>query len=348
MHVDRTPLISSLALSLLLAVVTGGPLRAQSHHHQDYDDVDPWAGVTPAETGPDSTTVANFLRSLETSDPLLCQFVVHNLGNNWSHQDGRYRTGNLEAEETHEAARQRLSRPVTDPAALAHLGQSLGNQHACVRRAAARMLGQSQREQALRLLLEALRHEETRVREAAALGLADAENPAAFHDLTRALRDRDQAVVRMTAYALGELEDARAVKPLGELLGAADARTRAAAADALGEIEDIRATGRLGRLVSDADPGVRMAAVRALGEIEDHRAAGALAEALRDKTVAVRREAAEALGEVESPKAAPARALRSDSSAHCTRRRAPGHRRLGPRGDRRPGRASSAEHRLSQ
>ena len=64
MHVDRRPLVSALVLGLLLWVATGGALRAQSHRYQDYDDVDPWAGVRTAETGPDSATVANFLRSL--------------------------------------------------------------------------------------------------------------------------------------------------------------------------------------------------------------------------------------------------------------------------------------------
>lgn len=87
-----------MALALVLSG-TGAALDAQTHR-DDYDDVDPWAGVTPRETGPDSAAVAGFLKALATSDPVLCQFVVNNLGNNWSSRDGDYKAGNLKAEET--------------------------------------------------------------------------------------------------------------------------------------------------------------------------------------------------------------------------------------------------------
>ena len=291
---------------LVLTALGGGPLDAQSRHEHHYDEVDPWAGVGPREQGPDSAAVAGFFKALASSDPLICQFAVNNIGNNWGPQHGEYETGKLAGENSLEAARRTLNRPVNDAAAISLLSHSLGNQDPCMRRGAAEMLGRSGNEQAVRQLRGALRHESARVREAAALGLASAEDATAFHDLTRALHDRERAVVRMAAYALGELEDARAVKPLGELLRSSDAETRATAANALGEIEDIRVTDRLTPLVRDADPRVRMAAVEALGEIEDHRASGALADALRDREVDVRRAAAEALGEVESPKSADA------------------------------------------
>ena len=54
---------------------TATSLHAQSHP-PDYDDVDPWVGVTPAERGPDSSAVARFLTSLSTIDPVVCQFAV--------------------------------------------------------------------------------------------------------------------------------------------------------------------------------------------------------------------------------------------------------------------------------
>jgi len=303
MKQERPPLATSAAFLLLLLSRVGTPLYAQSHHN-DYDEVDPWAGVKPPNPGPDSSAVAGFLSSLAVAEPVVCQFVVHSIGNNWGDWDGQYQPGSLKAEGVVERARQALSRRVTDPAALSHLAHALGDQRSCVRRAAARMLGQSEEAGAVQQLREALRREGARVREAAALGLADAEDPAAFHDLTRALGDREPAVVRMAAYALGELEDARAVKPLSALLRSGDAETRAAAATSLGEIEDIRATDRLTPLVRDSDPRVQIAGVEALGEIEDHRATGALTEALHDNVVEVRRAAAEALGELESLRAA--------------------------------------------
>ena len=303
MNHDRLPLATSTALVLLLLSRVGTPLHAQSHR-DDYDEVDPWAGVTPPSRGPDSSAVAGFLKSLAVADPIVCQFAVTAIGNNWGNWGDDYPTGNLKDEENQEARRETLSRPVADPVAIALLIESLGSPHACVRRASARMLGRSGEPEAVRQLRGALRDGDGRVREAAALGLASAQDFGAFHDLARALHDREQPVVRMAAYALGELEDARAVKPLGELLGAGDPDTRATAAAALGEIEDIRATERLAPLVRDRETRVRLAAVNALGEIEDHRATGALIAALRDKDVNVRRAAAEALGEVEDPEAA--------------------------------------------
>ena len=296
-------LASSAALVLPFLVGIWTPLRAQAHD-QDYDNADPWTGVRPEKRGPDSTAVSGFVRALEVSDPVLCQFAVTAIGNNWGHWDDDYPTGNLKDEESQEARRETLSRPVADPAAIAVLIESLGSPQACVRRASARMLGRSKEQEAVRQLRGALRDGSGRVREAAALGLASAQDFGAFHDLARALHDKEKPIVRMAAYALGELEDARAVKPLGELLRADDPDTRATAAAALGEIEDIRATERLAPLVQDRETRVRLAAVKALGEIEDHRGTGALTAALRDKDLGVRRAAAEALGEVEDPKAA--------------------------------------------
>lgn len=293
----------STALALLLATGAWSPIHAQ-RHGDDYDDADPWSGARLDERGPDSAAVVVLIRGLAASDPVICQFAVASLGNTWGHRDDEYPTGNLKDEETQEAKREILSRPVKDPAAMGLLIEALGSPNTCVRRASARMLGRSGAPETVRPLRNALRAEDARVREAAALGLANAEDPSAFHDLARALHDREQPVVRMAAYALGEMEDARAVKPLADLLRANDPDIRATAAAALGEIEDIRATDRMVPLVRDRETRVRLAAVRALGEIEDHRATGAIMTALRDQDVAVRRAAAEALGEVEDPKAA--------------------------------------------
>ncbi|HEV8177288.1 MAG TPA: HEAT repeat domain-containing protein [Gemmatimonadales bacterium] len=130
------------------------------------------------------------MRRLTTSDPLICQFAVASLGNNWEHWDDEYPTGNLKDEETQEAKRETLGRPVTDPSAIALLVEALGSPNTCVRRASARMLGQSGTQETVRPLRSALRARDWRVRETAALGLASAEDPGAFHDLAGALKDR--------------------------------------------------------------------------------------------------------------------------------------------------------------
>jgi len=105
----------------------------------------------------------------------MCQLAVSAVGNDWSHGDDDHRTGILQGESPEEAARQTISRPVTDGGALAVLAEALTHEDSCVRRAAASMLGESGETQAVRLLRNALRQGNPRVREAAALGLADAE-----------------------------------------------------------------------------------------------------------------------------------------------------------------------------
>jgi HEAT repeat protein len=299
---QRATLVASAAALFLLGS-TATPTSAQGPH-SDYDDVDPWVGFQSPEPAADSAAVARFLKALAASDPLVCQLSVSSIGNHWGPGDDALQIGLLAGETRLTRERDALGRSITDPAALGLLSSTLSDPNPCVRRAAARLLGNSETAESVRQLRTALRSRDPRMREAAALGLADAEHPASLHDLAQALKDSDQSVIRMAAYALGELEDARAVKPLGQLLSSKDAATRATAAWALGQIEDIRSAERLTPLVKDNDPGVRLAAVEALGEIEDYRSTGALTEALKDSDVRVRRAAAEALGEVEDQKAA--------------------------------------------
>ena len=298
------PLIPrSLPLTALLCWTLGGGVAAQ-HSPDDYDDADPWLGFESPGPTADSAQVSAFFPALEATTPAVCQITVRSIGNNWGHRGDDDRIGMLSDEADDAAVRNALSRPIRDPAALAFLAGAMGHKNPCIRRAAARMLGESRASDSRRLLGAALRNSSARVREAAALGLAHAEDPAYLRELTGALKDADPAVVRMAAFALGELEDARAVKPLGGVLGSRDPGTRATAAWALGEIEDIRAVDRLKRLVGDEDAGVRLATVEALGELEDYRATGALNQAMKDKDVRVRRATAEALGEVEDHRAA--------------------------------------------
>ncbi|MEP7228182.1 MAG: HEAT repeat domain-containing protein, partial [Gemmatimonadales bacterium] len=162
--IARRSLAGSATLCLLLVVGMWPPAHAQGHD-RDYDSADPWTGIRPETRGPDSATVANFVRTLGVSDPLVCQFAVTAIGNNWSHWDDGSRTGNLQDEGNQEARRVTLSRPVADPLAIALLIESLGSPNACVRRASARMLGGSGEPEAVRQLRGALRDGDGRVRE---------------------------------------------------------------------------------------------------------------------------------------------------------------------------------------
>ena len=86
MTIARRSPASSAALVLLLLVGAWAPAQAQGHE-KDYDDVDPWVGVRPENRGPDSAAVAGFVRALAVSDPVVCQFAVTAIGNNWGHWD---------------------------------------------------------------------------------------------------------------------------------------------------------------------------------------------------------------------------------------------------------------------
>ncbi|HZA94011.1 MAG TPA: hypothetical protein VE420_15410, partial [Gemmatimonadales bacterium] len=135
---SRRPSTASFLAAAVLLALAAASLHAQSHR-PDYEDVDPWAGVTPPSKGPDSAAVAGFLSSLVTTNPVVCQFVVQSIGNNWGDWDRHYQSGYLVAEQGVEKQRQTLSRRVTDHAALSYLAAALGDQSSCVRRAAARM-----------------------------------------------------------------------------------------------------------------------------------------------------------------------------------------------------------------
>ena len=191
--------LASLAVLLFLSWWPLVPLQAQGKQEEEYDDPDPWTGFKDTRNGPDSATVARFLAALAASDTVVCQFAVRSVGNNWGWDgsgDEMLETGAAEL-----GAHQALSHRVTDPRALAVLSEALGDRKPCLRRAAARMLGNSEQAEAVSLLRAALRSSDPRTREAGALGLADAEDSAALHDLTGALEDPEPAVARMAAYA---------------------------------------------------------------------------------------------------------------------------------------------------
>ena len=126
MQINHRPLTWLLSASALLVYPARSPLSAQSAA-ADYDEVDPWAGVSVSVPGPDSAAVAGFMRSLALADPLVCQLVAHSIGNNSGGGDAPYQPGILRGEDVQERARRALNEDATHRAALAHLATSLGD-----------------------------------------------------------------------------------------------------------------------------------------------------------------------------------------------------------------------------
>jgi HEAT repeat protein len=256
--------------------------------------------------GPDSARVDLYFTALRNTDPMLCEMMADQLGNFWTSY-GEFGVGLLaDASRSWEKARDSLYSTATDPAALRRMTRGLDDQNACVRRAAAKLLGRS-RERGLPAIRESLRSPSARVREAAALAAGHAELEQLEEDITRATRDQNAAVVAMAAWALGELEHPQAIGRLSELTRSADVRVRRAATHGLGQIEDARSVGAIVPLLRDSDEGVRVLAASALGDIESASAVDPLIDALKDPSAAVRRAAASALGAIENVRAAPAR-----------------------------------------
>src|ERR1043165_2219505 len=122
-------------------------------------------GPVPAEgglgerrhAGPDSARVEAFLGSLRAADPMICEMVADQVRNFWN-SDGDFGVGLLsDASRSWEAARDSLYGPVTDPAALRRIARALDDPNACVRRAAAKLLGDRESQGAVAVIREGLR-----------------------------------------------------------------------------------------------------------------------------------------------------------------------------------------------
>jgi len=254
--------------------------------------------------GPDSARVEAFFGALHAADPMLCDMVADQLGNFWN-SEGDERVGTLaDATRSWEPARDSLASPVNDASARRRVMLALSDENACVRRAAAKMLGRSG-SLALSAVREALRSGSARVREAALLSVGHAELPELYDEAMRGTRDSDAAVAAMATWALGEYERPESIDRLAELTGSREVRIRRAAAHGLGQIEDRRGVAPLVPLLRDSDVGTRILAAQALGDIESADASGPLAAALRDPNVRVRIAAANAIGQLDDLTSAP-------------------------------------------
>jgi HEAT repeat protein len=253
--------------------------------------------------GPDSARVTMLLDAMSHTDPAVCEMLSDQIGNFWS-SHGEWGIGQLsDARASARAAKDSISGQVRDPGAICQLVARLSSDDPCVRRTAAKMLGNSTiTDEALGALLD---DPSARVREAVLMAIGNDERPALRTRAERMLQSDDVALVTMAAWALGELEDHGSVEPLQAILDHSSPRVRMTAAWALGEIEDAHAVRKLLPLLHDRETGVRWAAAGALGNIEDVEAAPALEQLLgNEPDREVRLQAIEALGNIEAARSA--------------------------------------------
>lgn len=302
---NRVIFAASAALLLgggiALASSTNAPLV------QRYDE--------PRHRGPDSARVAGFLTAVAAADPVICEMVADQLGNFWFGGDrggiGRF----ADARSSAAAAKDSVTRRVTDAGAIRLLASRLDAEDPCTRLVSAKMLGNSTASDAeFERLLES---RSPRVREATLRGLAERERRETRSAVERQLGSSDADVAVMAAYALGHIEDRASVPRLRQELKSPRAKMRMTAAWALGMIEDPAAAPDLEPLArSDADRNVRLAAIEALGDIEASRSFGLLVGLLDDRDLGIATAAAEALSSLDSPSAAPEPLLRAARSEH--------------------------------
>lgn len=282
-----------------------------------------WLGVAAAavslpaqpRAGADSARVARFLTALAAADPVLCEMVSDQVGNFWmsDHELGIGRTGG--ARPALRAAKDSISRRVSDPGAIRLLSARLDAEDPCVRHTAAKMLGNSSiSDDALTRLLEA---PSPLAREAALRAVAMRDRPALRPRVERLLTARESAVAAMAAYALGEMEQRASVPVLRRALAHESVQVRVTAAWALGNIDDPAAVADLESLLArDGDRRVKLAAIGALGELQQRRSLDALVAVLEGRDLDLATAAASAIGELRNVETAPPALLRAISSSH--------------------------------
>lgn len=251
--------------------------------------------------GADSARVARLLTALAHSDPVVCDMIGDQLGNFWMSGDDP-RLGRFEDAPDVQGTKDSLAGTITDPKAVALLQTSMDTDNACVRRVAAKLLGNSRVSAAVlgRLLDDA----QPRMRESAAYAAGVGEHRATRAGLERRLEDGEAAVAAMAAWALGEIQDPASAPALQKAVHSTSPRVRLASTWALGQFEDASFAKDVLPLLRDTDPGMRAIAAEALGRMKSPRVGQALIGSLTDRSAQVRRTAANALGNMEERSAA--------------------------------------------
>src|SRR4051812_47105718 len=185
--------------------------------------------------GADSARVARLLTGLAHTDPVVCDLIGDQLGNFWMGSDDA-RLGRFADAPDVQGAKDSLSGSITDPRTIALLVASVDTDNSCVRRVAAKLLGNSTVSAAVlgRLLDDA----QPRMRESAAYAAGVGEHREARGALERRLTDSEAAVAAMAAWALGEMQDPASAPALQNAVHSTAPRVRLASIWALGQFED--------------------------------------------------------------------------------------------------------------
>ena len=246
--------------------------------------------------GADSARVATLLNALERTDPVICDLIGDQLGNFWwGGQPGRL--GRFEDSPNVQGAKDSLAGTITDPRALSLLVATLGADNPCVRRVAAKLLGQSN--VAATVLNSLLGNASPRTRESAAYAAGVGERRETRAALERRIADTSGGAAAMAVWALGEMEDAATGPALQGAVHSTSPRVRLAAVWALGKFEDASYAKDVLPFLRDVDPIMRATAAEALGQMKNPRVGAALVGALTDRDDAVRLAAVSALSDME-------------------------------------------------
>ena len=247
--------------------------------------------------GADSTRVAALLTALGHTDPVICDLIGDQLGNFWMGHNAAGLGRFSDAPAGIQGAKDSLAGTITDAHAITLLIATLGAQNPCVRRVAAKLLGQSA--VSTSVLGGLLDNPSPLIRESAAYAAGETERHELTPILERRLADTATGPAAMAAWALGEIQDPAAAHALQTAVHSASARVRLASVWALGQFEDASYANDVVPFLRDANPGMRATAAEALGQMKSPRVGAALIGALADKSDAVRRAAVRALADLE-------------------------------------------------
>src|SRR5205807_6167297 len=131
------------ALALALgggAVGAGAIVTAHATHLQVHAVV---SSGGPGRAGADSARVGALLTALGNTDPVICDLIGDQLGNFWMGHNAAGLGRFSDAPAGIQGAKDSLAGTITDSRAITLLIATLGAQNPCVRRVAAKLLGQS-------------------------------------------------------------------------------------------------------------------------------------------------------------------------------------------------------------